>query len=115
MSSPIVDRNSSQRLAGYANRGVVDLDTEKWVIESSSVEATLAEHYGAEVAGYELSPPRDPAELRTRLRESAPQLAELTDHIRTQFDDGACGILYQSLGSPISRWTYDARPFSLSP
>jgi len=98
MSSPIVDRNSSQRLAGYANRGVVDLDTEKWVIESSSVEATLAEHYGAEVAGYELSPPRDPAELRTRLRESAPQLAELTDHIRTQFDDGACGIFISKLG-----------------
>jgi len=98
MASAIVDRNKSERLTGDSSRGIVELDTEKWEIEISSVEATLAEHYGAEVAGYELSPPRDPAELRTRLRESAPQLAELTDHIRTQFDDGACGIFISKLG-----------------
>jgi alpha-ketoglutarate-dependent taurine dioxygenase len=98
MASALMDGNIPEKLTGDSTRGIVELDTEKWAIEGSSVETTLAEYYGAEVAGSQLSPPRDPAELRTRLRESAPRLAELTDHIRTQFDDGACGIFISKLG-----------------
>jgi hypothetical protein len=70
-----------------------------WATEKDAIRATLVDHYGADVAGEALTPPHDPAALRARLREVAPRLTELTDHIRSAFDDDeACAVMVPELG-----------------
>jgi alpha-ketoglutarate-dependent taurine dioxygenase len=79
--------------------GMAELDiAERWIIESDSVDAILADYYGGDVTGYALTPPSDPADLRSRLRTAAPQLAAVTDEMRGLFDGGACGVLIPKLG-----------------
>ena len=81
---------------------VVQLETNGertwWPTERDAISATLVDHYGADVAGEALAPPHDPAALRARLREAAPRLTELTDRIRSAFDDEACAVLIPKLG-----------------
>ncbi|GAA1252091.1 hypothetical protein GCM10009609_14280 [Pseudonocardia aurantiaca] len=70
-----------------------------WATEKDVIRATLVDHYGADVAGDALTPPRDPAALRARLREVAPRLTTLTDRIRSAFDvDEACAVMVPDLG-----------------
>jgi hypothetical protein len=70
-----------------------------WATEKDGILAALSDHYGGDVAGEDLAPPRDPAALRARLREVAPRLAALTDRIRRAFDhDQAAGVLIPELG-----------------
>jgi hypothetical protein len=79
----------------------VEVDNEQpwWALEGDGIRAALIEHYGSDVAGHALTPPRDASELRARLREAAPRLAELTDRIRHAFDvEGACAVLVPELG-----------------
>jgi hypothetical protein len=69
-----------------------------WATDINAIRAALSDHYGCDVAGAAL-PPRDPAGLRARLREVAPQLTALTDRIRRGFDDDrACAVLIPELG-----------------
>ena len=84
-------------------KSVVELETNGarawWATEKDAIRTTLVDHYGADVAGEALTPPRDPAALRARLREVAPRLTELTDRIRSAFDvDEACAVLLPELG-----------------
>jgi hypothetical protein len=70
-----------------------------WATEKDAIRATLGDHYGADVAGEALTPPHDPAALRARLRDVAPRLTELTDRIRSAFDDDeACAVMVPELG-----------------
>jgi hypothetical protein len=70
-----------------------------WATEKDGILGALSDHYGGDVSGEELAPPRDPAALRARLREVAPQLAAVTDRIRRAFDhDHAAGVLIPELG-----------------
>ncbi|MHA6795392.1 TauD/TfdA family dioxygenase [Pseudonocardia bannensis] len=67
--------------------------------EKDAIRAALVDHYGADVDGAALTPPHDPAALRARLREVAPQLTGLTDRIRSEFDvSEACAVLVPELG-----------------
>jgi alpha-ketoglutarate-dependent taurine dioxygenase len=79
----------------------LDMNSERswWATGNEAITAALADHYGADVAAEALPPPRDPAGLRARLREVAPQLTALTDRIRRAFDDDrACAVLIPELG-----------------
>lgn len=79
--------------------GMAELVIEsRWTIEADAVEQTLANYYGDNVAGADLPPPADAAELRERLRSAAPQLASVTDEMRKLFNGGACGVMIPSLG-----------------
>jgi Taurine catabolism dioxygenase TauD, TfdA family len=70
-----------------------------WATERDRILAALIDHYGGDVDGDRLAPPRDPAALRARLREVAPRLAALTDRIRRAFDhDQAAAVLIPELG-----------------
>ena len=70
-----------------------------WATEINAIRSALIDHYGSDVAGEALPPPRDPAGLRARLREVASQLTALTDRIRRAFDDDrACAVLIPELG-----------------
>jgi alpha-ketoglutarate-dependent taurine dioxygenase len=70
-----------------------------WVTEGAAIRAALVDHYGPDVAGEALTPPRDPAALRARLRDVAPRLTALTDRIRSAFDDDqACAVMVPELG-----------------
>lgn len=70
-----------------------------WTTEKDGILAALIDHYGGDVAGENLAPPRDPAALRTRLREVAPRLTAVTDRIRRAFDhDHAAAVLIPELG-----------------
>jgi alpha-ketoglutarate-dependent taurine dioxygenase len=70
-----------------------------WATEKDVIRSVLVDHYGADVAGEALTPPRDPSSLRARLREVAPQLTALTDRIRSAFDDDeACAVMVPELG-----------------
>jgi hypothetical protein len=70
-----------------------------WAMEGDAIRAALVDHYGSDVAGEALTPPHDPAGLRTRLREVAPQLTALTDRTRWAFDNHqACAVLIPELG-----------------
>jgi hypothetical protein len=74
-------------------------DPSWWAAEMAPIRAALIDHYGSDVPGEALPPPRDPAGLRARLREAAPQLTALTDRIRRAFDDDqACAVLIRELG-----------------
>jgi hypothetical protein len=84
-------------------RSVVQLEVNDerswWAMEGDPIRAVLAEHYGRDVAGEALTPPHDPAGLRARLREVAPQLTALADRIRRAFDnDQACAVMVPELG-----------------
>src|SRR3954451_14457108 len=65
-----------------------------WATEGAAIRAALVDYYGADVAGEAVTPPRDPAALRARLRDVAPRLVALTaltaltDRILSAFDDG---------------------------
>lgn len=99
MTSTFISADQARDSADRSLRGIVELDTDSsWEIESSGVAATLAEYYGAGVTGSALSPPVDPADLRAKLRASAPGLTSLTDRIQSEFDNGACGIFVSRLG-----------------
>ena len=79
----------------------LDVDDERswWELEKDGIGAALAEHYGGEIAGEALTPPRDPAALRARLRQVAPRLTALTDRIRSAFDDKqAAAVMIPELG-----------------
>ena len=79
----------------------LDVDDERswWELEKDGIGAALAEHYGGEIAGEALTPPRDPVALRARLREVAPRLTALTDRIRSAFDDDqAAAVMIPELG-----------------
>jgi hypothetical protein len=77
----------------------VDDERSWWDTEKDGIRAALVDHYGGDVAGEALAPPRDPAALRARLREVAPRLATLTDRIRWAFDhDEASGVMIPELG-----------------
>lgn len=79
--------------------GMVELIIEsRWSIEVEAVERVLADYYGAEVSGADLTPPAEPGALRDRLRDQAPQLAAVTDEMRALFDSGACGVMIPRLG-----------------
>ena len=79
--------------------GMAELRIEsRWSIETDKVEQVLADYYGADVAGADLTPPSDAAALRDQLRTSAPQLAAITDQMRALFDAGACGVMIPQLG-----------------
>jgi alpha-ketoglutarate-dependent taurine dioxygenase len=67
-------------------------------IESDAVDRVLADHYGPDVTGADLTPPTDATALRADLRRAAPQLATITDEMRALFDSGACGVLIPALG-----------------
>jgi alpha-ketoglutarate-dependent taurine dioxygenase len=70
-----------------------------WPTEKDLIRSALAADYGGDVAGEALTPPRDPAALRARLREVAPRLTALTDRIRWAFDnDQACAVMIPELG-----------------
>ncbi|MFD1649763.1 TauD/TfdA family dioxygenase [Pseudonocardia alaniniphila] len=70
-----------------------------WTTEKDGILAALVDHYGGDVDGEDLAPPRDPAALRARLREVAPRLAAITARIRRAFDhDQAAGVLIPELG-----------------
>lgn len=70
-----------------------------WALEGGSIRDTLAVYYDGDIPGELLPPPRDPTDLRERLRRAAPQLARLTDRIRRAFDEQAsCAVLLPSLG-----------------
>jgi hypothetical protein len=70
-----------------------------WAREKDAIRAALVDHYGSDLAGEALTPPHDPAALRARLREVAPRLTELTDRIRSAFDDDeACAVTVPELG-----------------
>jgi hypothetical protein len=58
----------------------LDLADERswWAREKDGILAALVDHYGGDVDGGDLAPPRDPAALRARLREVAPRLAAIT-------------------------------------
>jgi alpha-ketoglutarate-dependent taurine dioxygenase len=74
-------------------------DRSWWAAEMAPIRAALIDHYGSDVPGEALPPPRHPAGLRARLREVAPQLTALTDRIRRAFaDDRACAVLIPELG-----------------
>jgi hypothetical protein len=74
-------------------------DRSWWATEMAPIRAALIDPYGSDVPGEALPPPRDPAGLRARLREVAPQLTALTDRIRRAFaDDRACAVLIPELG-----------------
>ncbi|GAA5167568.1 hypothetical protein GCM10023321_60520 [Pseudonocardia eucalypti] len=77
---------------------IAEVTNDQWAIETDAIKAALTEYFGADLAGSEMVPPNDPAELRARLRAAAPQLTGLTDHVRELFAGGACGILYSKLG-----------------
>lgn len=82
-----------------ATSGIARLDISgRWMIESDSVDAVLTDYYGADVTGAALIPPRDPDDLRSRLRLAAPQLSAIADEIRRSFETGACGVLVPRLG-----------------
>jgi len=99
VTSTFISADQARDSADRSLRGIVELDTDSsWEIESSGVAATLAEYYGAGVTGSALSPPVDPADLRAKLRASAPGLTSLTDRIQSEFDNGACGIFVSRLG-----------------
>ena len=79
----------------------LDVDDERswWELEKDGIGTALAEHYGGEIAGGALTPPRDPAALRARLRQAAPRLTALTDRIRRAFDDDqAAAVMIPELG-----------------
>jgi hypothetical protein len=77
----------------------VDDERSWWDTEKDGIRAALVDHYGGDFAGEDLTPPRDPAALRARLREVAPRLAALTDRIRRAFDhDEASGVMIPELG-----------------
>ena len=77
----------------------VDDERSWWDTEKDGIRAALVDHYGGDVAGEALTPPRDPAALRARLREVAPRLAALTDRIRWAFDhDEPSGVMIPELG-----------------
>jgi alpha-ketoglutarate-dependent taurine dioxygenase len=79
--------------------GMAELRIEsRWSIESDVVERVLADYYGGDVAGADLTPPADPAALRSLLRGAAPGLAAVTDEMRALFNSGACGVMIPSLG-----------------
>jgi hypothetical protein len=85
------------------SRSVVRFETSSerswWATEMEAIRAALVDHYGADVAGEALTPPRDPTGLRTRLREVAPQLTVLTDRVRRAFnEDQVCAVLIPELG-----------------
>lgn len=89
----------SSSVAEIPASGMAELHIEsRWTIESDAVDQVLAEEYGADVAGADLTPPKDPADLRAKLRASAPQLGAVTDEMRRLFDAGACGVMIPSLG-----------------
>lgn len=70
-----------------------------WPTEKGAILATIADHYGGDVAGSALTEPADPVSLRFALRRAAPDLAGLADRIRSAFDDdGACAVLVPRLG-----------------
>lgn len=70
-----------------------------WSREADAIRATLREQFGTDLPGADLTEPRDPAQLRARLRTNAPGLTTITDRIRSAFDDdGACAVLVPSLG-----------------
>jgi alpha-ketoglutarate-dependent taurine dioxygenase len=70
-----------------------------WATEKDVIRSVLVDHYGADVTGEALTPPRDPSALRARLREVAPRLTALTDRIRSAFDDDeACAVMVPELG-----------------
>ena len=70
-----------------------------WVSEGDAVKQVLVDHYGAEVSGDALTPPRDCAALRAQLRTAAPCLTEFTDRVRCEFDvRKACAVLVPRLG-----------------
>jgi len=79
----------------------LDVDDERswWELEKDGIGAALAEHYGGEIAAEALTPPRDPAALRARLRQAAPRLTALSDRIRRAFDDDqAAAVMIPELG-----------------
>jgi hypothetical protein len=83
---------------------VVDIEWDRahqgwWAAEGGAVRATLAEHYGADVSGAQLTPSADPDGLRAQLRRAAPRLAEFCNRVRCSFDqDKACAVLVPRLG-----------------
>jgi hypothetical protein len=82
---------------------IVQLETNSerswWATEEHAIRAALVDHYGPDIAGEALTPPHDPAGLRARVHEVAPQLAALTGRIRRAFDDDqACAVMVPELG-----------------
>jgi len=70
-----------------------------WEPETDAIHTALTNYYGRDVAPEALTPPRDPAALRTRLREAAPQLTALTDQIRQAFEiEQACAVVIPKVG-----------------
>lgn len=70
-----------------------------WKPEHNAIHAAFKDHYGTDLAPGLLPPPPDPAALRARLRQDAPQLTALTDRIRHAFEvDQACAVLIPKLG-----------------
>ena len=94
MSSTINESRESVPASGMAELVIEP----RWVIESDAVERVIGDYYGADVAGADLTPPADPAELRELLRQKAPQLGALADRMRSLFDSGACGVMIPRLG-----------------
>lgn len=80
----------------------VDLDpetTDWWAREGVPIRRVLVDHYGEQVRGEVITPPRDPGVLRGRLRAAAPRLARLAERIATTFQrDQACAVLVSRLG-----------------
>lgn len=66
-----------------------------WAHEQDAVSSVLADHYGREVSGLELTEPRDPADLRA----AAPRLTAISNRIQAAFEqDQACAVVVPSLG-----------------
>jgi hypothetical protein len=79
----------------------LDVDDQRswWDLEKDHLLETLVDHYGGEIPGAALTPPRDPAALRARFQEVAPRLTALTDRIRRTFDeDQPAAVMIPKLG-----------------
>jgi hypothetical protein len=79
----------------------LDVDDQRswWDLEKGPIREALVDHYGSEIPGAALIPPRDPAALRARFQEAAPRLTALTDRIRRTFDeDQPAAVMIPKLG-----------------
>lgn len=70
-----------------------------WDLEKGPILEALVDHYGSEIPGAALTPPRDPAALRARFQKVAPRLTALTDRVRRTFDeDQPAAVMIPKLG-----------------
>ena len=65
---------------------------------SDAVSEVLTDYHGGDVPRSDLTPPRDPTELRAGLAVDASQLADVAEETGGPFDDEVLGVLIPKLG-----------------